>query len=99
MALWWLTQRRANYARLRRIADTIEAEYRLLPYEALLKRDFIAFGKREIDGLVVAWTADAWPKRRSNDVAVEVLLARVLPTLFGIRPCVFFHKRPDGTVY
>src|SRR5438093_12907408 len=95
----WLRQRRANFARLRRIAKVIETEYQSLPYETLRKGDFVASGERDIDGLRVAWTAESWKKRRSNDVTVAVLFSRVLPTLFGARPCVFFHKRPDETVY
>jgi hypothetical protein len=97
--LRWLSQYRENYARLRRIADAIEAEYQSLPYKALLNGDYPESGDRDIDGLKVAWSASSWKKRRNDDVTVEVLFSRLLPTFFGVRPCIFFHKRPDGSVY
>ena len=94
----WLRKLRENYAFLRRAVDAEGRRIEGLSYAELRELGDGPAEERVVEGRRVLFHAEVFDLRENGDMSVCVEVAG-LPTLFGVKPCWHFHKRPDGSVY
>ena len=95
----WFKSRRRNFQLLRDIANQIGKEYERMPYDVLADPSQPISCEREVEGLLVSWTADVIRKKENGDIDFNIDFYAALPTLLGIKPAYRFWKRRDESIY
>ncbi len=95
----FVESRRRNWTFLRAAANTVGAEYEAMSYEELQRPAEILSTEREIEGIRVTFSTEAYNTKPNQDLCVSVDVWAALPTFLGVKPSYHFYKRPDGTVY
>ena len=80
---------------MRRAADLLAFEMAVQPYEGYLNLKGIRVYSREMEGGLVAWTAELTGRRPGGDVEITLEFDWDLP-MFGKKPGGKFWKRRDG---
>jgi len=92
-------KRARNRAFLRRAGDEVGKEIETWPYAALSRpAEEISFA-REIDGIAVRFSIEAYETNASGDLHVCVDVEGALAVFPFASPSYVFWKRPDGSAY
>jgi hypothetical protein len=94
----FLERRRSNVAFLRRALDAVGQEFESKPYEELTRPAEELSIEREVDGVRLSFSAEAYETKKNGDLCF-VIDADGLPTFPYPGPSYHFYKRKDGSTY
>ncbi len=96
----YLSKRRNNLKFLRRVSGEIGKEIEAWTYESLSQpAEEISFS-RQIDGILVYFSIEAYERNESGDLHVCVDVEALIPTFpYMKRPSYVFWKCRDGSVH
>jgi hypothetical protein len=96
----FLKKRKNNIKLLRNISDSVGSEIESWDYQELLKPSEKISFSRQINGIDVFFSIEAYETKSNEDIHVCVDIDSNIPTFPYIKqPSYVFWKRKDGSVY
>jgi hypothetical protein len=96
--LGWLQRLKDNKVLLRKAVNAEGERFEAKSYARLRDMGDDEIVERAVEGHSLTFHAEVFGIKDNGDLSVCVEVVG-LPTLFGIKPCYYFHKRSDGSVY